>query len=83
MIIYLQIYFFSFIKIICFGDSSNELEAGKIFASHLSDSFIKTVKFKEKPEVEDLIKQLNLIVDKFDFIYSKAKNLSIKVEQKN
>jgi hypothetical protein len=70
-------------NIICFGDSSNELEAGKIFASHLSDSFIKTVKFKEKPEVEDLIKQLNLIADKFDFIYSKAKNLSIKVEQKN
>ena len=70
-------------NIICFGDSSNELEAGKIFASHLSDSFIKTGKFKEKPEVEDLIKQLNLIVDKFDFIYSKAKNLSIKVEQKN
>ena len=70
-------------NIICFGDSSNELEAGKIFASHLSDSFIKTVKFKEIPEVEDLIKQLNLIVDKFDFIYSKAKNLSIKVEQKN
>ena len=70
-------------NIICFGDSSNELEAGKIFASHLSDSFIKTVKFKEKPEVEDLIKQLNLIVDKFDFIYSKAKNLSIKVEQRN
>lgn len=70
-------------NIICFGDSLNELEAGKIFASQLSDSFIKTVKFKEKPEVEDLIKQLNLIVDKFDFIYSKAKNLSIKVEQRN
>ena len=70
-------------NIICFGDSLNELEAGKLFASQLSDSFIKTVKFKEKPEVEDLIKQLNLIVDKFDFIYSKAKNLSIKVEQRN
>jgi hypothetical protein len=70
-------------NIICFGDSLIEIEAGKIFASHLSDSFLKTVKFKEKPEVEDLIKQLNLIVDKFDFIYSKAKNLSIKVEQRN
>jgi hypothetical protein len=70
-------------NIICFGDSLNELEAGKIFASQLNNSFIKTVKFKEKPEVEDLIKQLNLIVDKFDFIYSKAKNLSIKVEQRN
>jgi len=70
-------------NIICFGDSLIELEAGKILSSYLSDSFIKTVKFKEKPEVEDLIKQLNLIADKFDFIYSKAKNLSIKVEQRN
>ena len=68
---------------ICFGDSSNELEAGKTFASHLRDSFVKTIKFKEKPEIEDLIKQLNLIENKFDFIYSKAKNLSIVVEQKN
>jgi hypothetical protein len=69
-------------NMICFGDSSNELEAGKNFASHLRESFVKTIKFKEKPEIEDLIKQLNLIENKFDFIYSKAKNLSIVVEQK-
>lgn len=70
-------------NMICFGDSLNELEAGKNFASHLRDSFVKTIKFKEKPEIEDLTKQLNLIENKFDFIYSKAKNLSIVVEQKN
>ena len=70
-------------NIICFGDSSIEIEAGKIFASQLKNSFIKTVKFKEKPEPEELIKQLNLIVNQFNFIYSKAKNLTIKIEEKN
>jgi hypothetical protein len=70
-------------NMICFGDSLNELEAGKNFASHLRDSFVKTIKFKEKPEIEDIIKQLNLIENKLNFIYSKAKNLSIVVEQKN
>jgi len=70
-------------NMICFGDSLNELEAAKNFASHLRDSFVKTIKFKEKPEIEDLIKQINLIENKLDFIYSRAKNLSIVVEQKN
>ena len=51
-------------------------------AYNLGDSFVKTVKFKENPEIEDLIKQLNLIYDKIDFIYSKAKNLSITIEEK-
>ena len=70
-------------NIICFGDSIIELEAGKTLAYNLGDSFVKTVKFKENPEIEDLIKQLNLIDDKIDFIYSKAKNLSITIEEKN
>ena len=69
-------------NIICIGDSLIEIEAGKKFASQLKNSFIKTIKFNEKPEPEDLIKQLNLIVNQFNFIYSKAKNLSIIVEQK-
>ena len=58
------------------------------------DNFIPIMFFNKKEEkANDLIiekklperkhLQLNLIVDKFDFIYSKAKNLSIKVEQKN
>lgn len=69
-------------NIICFGDSLIELEAGKVLASKLNNSFYKAIKFKENPEIEDLIKQLNLIVNQLDFIYSKAKNLSITIEQK-
>ena len=69
-------------NILCFGDSTIELEAGKILASKLRDSFIKTIKFKENPDMEDLIKQLNLVFDKIEYIYSKAKNLSIIIEEK-
>ena len=69
-------------NIICFGDSIVELEAGKHLASKVNNSFIKTIKFQQNPEPEDIIKQLNLIINKFDYIYSKAKNLSIRIDQK-
>ena len=69
-------------NIICLGDSVIELEAGKILGSKLNESFVKKIKFKENPEIEDLIKQLNLIADKIEYIYSKPKNLFITIEQK-
>ena len=70
-------------NILCFGDSNIEIDAGKILACHLKDSFIKTIKFKENPDMEDLIKQLHLVSDKIEYIYSKAKNLSITIEEKH
>ena len=69
-------------NIICLGDSVIELEASKILGSKLNQSFVKKIKFKENPGIEDLIKQLNLIGDKIEYIYSKPKNLSITIEQK-
>ena len=70
-------------NILCLGDSLFEIEAGKILASTFMEAFIKTVKFRETPKPGELNKQLNLIVDKFDYIYSSAKNLTIKVGKKN
>ena len=67
-------------NIICFGDSYIELEAGKYLASEIGNCFIKTIKFKELPEPEDIIKQLNFILTKFNYIYSRQKNLSIILE---
>ena len=69
-------------NIICFGDSIIELEAGKNLASKVNNSFIKTIKFTTNPEPDDLIKELNLVYDNFDYIYSKAKDLSKRIEQK-
>ena len=58
-----------------------ELEAGKKLASEIGNCFIKTIKFKEHPEPDDVIKQINLILNKFNYIYLKEKNLSITIEQ--
>ena len=68
-------------NIICFGDSNIELEAGKQLASQISNCFIKTIKFKECPEPDDIIKQINLIFTKLNYIISKSKNLSITIIQ--
>ena len=68
-------------NIICFGDSDIELGAGKKLASEIDKCFIKTIKFKEHPDPDDIIKQINLILNKFNYIYSRKKNLSITIDQ--
>ena len=69
-------------NIICIGDSLFEMEAGRILASKFSEAFIKTVKFKEAPKMDELIKQLNVVYLQFGTIYSSIKNLTIRVEKK-
>lgn len=69
-------------NIICLGDSFIEMEAGQILASKFTQAFIKTVKFKESPKPEELNKQLGLVADQFNGIYSPIKNLTIRVEKK-
>ena len=70
-------------NIICFGDSIVELEAGKKLASKINNSFIKTIKFKEKPDPQYMTKEINLINNKLDYLYSTARNLSIRIDKKN
>ena len=70
-------------NILCLGDSLFEIEAGKLLASQFMEAFIKTIKFRKTPRPGELNKQLNLIIEQFDYIYSSAKNLTIKVGKKN
>ena len=69
-------------NLLCFGDSIIEIKAGRILASKFREAFIKTIKFKEAPKLDDLLKQLNLVNQQFNYIYSSIKNLTIKVEKK-
>ena len=69
-------------NIICVGDSPSEIEAGKVLASKFPESFVKTVKFKEKPKIDELTMEVALINDKFNYIYGTCKNWTIKVEKK-
>jgi len=69
-------------NIVCLGDSTIELEAGLLLASKFSHACIKTVKFKEIPKLDELCKELLLVLDEFNTIFKSVKNLTIKVERK-
>ena len=69
-------------NIICVGDSFNELNAGKKVAKTFKNVCIKTIKFKQNPDIDDLKMQLNLVIDKFDYIFTTVKNWTITVERK-
>ena len=69
-------------NIVCIGDSLFEMEAGRILASRFTEAFIKTIKFREAPKLDELIQQLKLVSSQFGSIYSSIKNLTIRVEKK-
>lgn len=69
-------------NIICIGDSLLEIEAGRILASKFNKAFIKTIKFRDTPKLDELLKQLKLVSQKFGSIYSSIKNLTIRIEKK-
>ena len=69
-------------NIICVGDSFSEIEAGKLLASKFNNCYVKTIKFKECPNIEELTLQITLVLEKFDYIFSAPKNWTIKVEKK-
>ena len=69
-------------NIICIGDSLFEMEAGRILASKFKEAFIKTIKFREAPKLDELLKQLKLVANQFGTIYSSIKNMTIRIEKK-
>ena len=69
-------------NILCLGDSVFEMDAGKILASKFIHAVIKTIKFMENPKPEELSKQLNLVLNQFNSIFSSYKNLTVRVEKK-
>lgn len=69
-------------NIICMGDSAYEIEAAHGLAVNFPNGFIKAIKFREYPKIDELISQLNLVLDKFNFIYSACKNWTITVDKK-
>ena len=65
-------------NIICLGDSFIEMEAGHSLAGKFQQDFIKTVKFRESPKPEELNKQLTLICQQFNGIYTAIKEFNNK-----
>ena len=69
-------------NIICFGDSTYEMEAAHDIKGKFPNGFIKAIKFREFPSIDELINQLNIVIENFNFIYSACKNWTITVIKK-
>ena len=69
-------------NIMCLGDSAYEIEAAHGLAGKFPNGFIKAIKFREYPKIDELTSQLGLVLDKFNFIYSACKNWTITVDKK-
>lgn len=69
-------------NIIALGDNQLEIDAAHHLAQKFSSALIKTVKFREFPRPTELVKQLNLVIAKFDSICHGIKNLTIRLEKR-
>jgi hypothetical protein len=49
-------------NILALGDSMMEIDAAHHLALRFSKALIKTVKFREFPKPNELVKQLNLVI---------------------
>ena len=69
-------------NIICFGDDNNEIFAAKKLGENINNCLIKTVKFRDKPNLRDMLKQLILINEQILRVYNYPKSLTIQIEKK-
>lgn len=69
-------------NLIIVGDSISEIEAGKEVKKEFKNIKLKTVKFKEKPSIEVMNKQLELLINHFPKILNKDDDSCIVVNNK-
>ena len=69
-------------SILCIGDNFGEIEAGRNLEKNFYYGYIKTIKLKPDPNIDDMLIQLRLIIEKFDYLVSTCKNWTINIEKK-
>ena len=66
-------------NVIALGDSDFEIEAANILGKQFKKAFIKTVKFRQMPNLVELNNQLKLVLKQFDNIYNQAQSIAISL----
>eukprot|EP00747_Dinoflagellata_sp_TGD_P193962 gnl/TRDRNA2_/TRDRNA2_60816_c0_seq1.p1 gnl/TRDRNA2_/TRDRNA2_60816_c0~~gnl/TRDRNA2_/TRDRNA2_60816_c0_seq1.p1 ORF type:complete len:315 (+),score=78.05 gnl/TRDRNA2_/TRDRNA2_60816_c0_seq1:116-1060(+) len=69
-------------NLISLGDSNFEMDAVHVMGKEFEQAMIKTIKFQEHPSPEELLRQLELVSQKFERIVENARNLKIGLERK-
>lgn len=70
-------------NLVVVGDSKYEMEAGEELCKQTEKCVIKSIKLSENPSINELIKQLTILNEKWEYIVNTFKSLSIKLERKN
>merc|ERR1712003_400718 len=69
-------------NLVSLGDSNFEMDAVHVMGKEFAQALVKTIKFQESPSPEELLKQLELVGQKFEKIIENARNLKIGLERK-
>jgi hypothetical protein len=64
-------------QLISFGDSVAEREAAKLIGRMFKDIHVKSIKFAERPTIEQLQRQIQLVVKSHDFIIDHGGSLDL------
>ena len=68
-------------NIICIGDNNCEIIAAQKLGQEFDNCLVKTIKFREKPNLKDLIRQIILINKQILTVYNYPKSLTIQVNK--
>lgn len=68
-------------NLVTIGDSLIEMEASYVFQKKFDKCYIKTLKLKDGPSPQLLIKQLNLLNNDFMYIMKQNSNITISVQK--
>lgn len=71
------------VNIVCVGDSRVEIDAARCLGEQFDHALVKTVKFKNCPSAQDLVKQISLLQERFEQIITSRTNLTIRLEKKS
>ena len=69
-------------NIICIGDDNSEIIAGQKLGENFENCLVKTIKFRDKPNLTVFVKQVILINEQILRVYNYPKSLTIQVDKK-
>ena len=70
------------LNLITVGDSAYEMEAAEQASSRFEKRFLKTVRLRDKPRGEQLLKEVRLVYSRLSELFCCPKNMSIKLQPK-
>jgi len=68
-------------NIVSLGDSEYEMAAGQAMAQGFRHASIKLIKFAETPGPRELSKELQLVLEEFEEIVGRARNVKVKLQR--